>query len=72
MNEEYIAERATKLGHYIVNNESTVRDAAEYHGVSKSTVHKDVSDRLQDINILLYEEVRDVLDKNKKFQARSK
>lgn len=53
------------LGEYIVNNNATVRAAAKEFGVSKSTVHTDVSERLKKINPSLYKQVRKVLDLNK-------
>ena len=61
----YIEERAVDIAHYIVEENATVRQAAKKFGVSKSTVHKDVSDRLVSINIVLSQEVRKVLDLNK-------
>lgn len=54
-----------ELGAYIVENKTTVRDAAKKFGVSKSTVHTDVSRRLRKLNPVLYHEVRSVLDVNK-------
>ncbi len=60
-----IDDRATRLGEYIVENKSTVRRAAKQFGVSKSTVHKDVSQRLKSINSSLYRDVKDILDLNK-------
>ncbi len=57
--------RAVRLGEYIVENKATVRSAAKKFGVSKSTVHKDVSERLKDINVSLYKEVRNILKINK-------
>ncbi len=60
-----IEERATKLAHYIINSKDTVRGAASKFGISKSTVHKDLSERLLKINPILAKEVRKVLDKNK-------
>ncbi len=60
-----IEERAVSLARYIVENRATVRAAAKKFGVSKSTVHKDLSDRLRRINESLYEEVKEVLDFNK-------
>lgn len=53
------------LARYIVDTGSTVREAARRFGVSKSTVHKDVTERLEMTNRALFELVRDVLDKNK-------
>ena len=60
-----VEERAVELGTYIVENKSTVRDAAKKFGVSKSTVHTDVSQRLRQLNPCLYNEVRVILDVNK-------
>ncbi|MCI8700646.1 MAG: sporulation transcriptional regulator SpoIIID [Clostridia bacterium] len=60
-----IEERAVELAHYIINTKDTVRGAAIKFGVSKSTVHKDVSDRLVKINPGLAHEVREILDENK-------
>jgi putative DeoR family transcriptional regulator (stage III sporulation protein D) len=60
-----VEERAVELGAYIVENQTTVRDAAKKFGVSKSTVHTDVSQRLRKLNPVLYHEVRNVLDVNK-------
>ncbi len=58
-------ERARVLGEYIVETGATVRAAAKVWGVSKSTVHKDVTDRLQKENPALYKQVKTVLLKNK-------
>lgn len=60
-----VEERAIELGEYIVEHKSTVRAAAKEFGVSKSTVHMDVSERLKRIQPQLYKEVREVLDVNK-------
>lgn len=60
-----IEERAVSLARYIVENKATVRAAAKRFGVSKSTVHKDLSERLRRINEPLYEDVKAVLDFNK-------
>ena len=60
-----IEERATRLAHYIIETKDTVRSTAKKFGVSKSTVHKDVSDRLLKINPILAKEVREILDENK-------
>lgn len=60
-----IEERATSLARYIINSKDTVRGAASKFGISKSTVHKDLSERLLKINPILAKEVRKVLDKNK-------
>ncbi len=62
---EYIEERALEIGTYIMESNATVRETAKKFGVSKSTVHKDVSERLEHINPSLAAEVRKVLDVNK-------
>jgi len=61
----YIEERVIELANYIVEKRTTVRSAAKKFGISKSTVHKDVTERLEQIDSLLAEEVRKVLDENK-------
>lgn len=58
-------ERAVLAARYIIENEGTVRSAAKALGVSKSTIHKDVSERLMKISPPLYKEVKSVLEKNK-------
>ena len=60
-----IDERAVMLAEYIIDSKDTVRGAAKKFGISKSTVHKDVSERLLRINQALAMEVREVLDENK-------
>ena len=60
-----IDERAIDLAHYIIDSKDTVRGAAKKFGISKSTVHKDVSERLKKINPILAKEVRIILDENK-------
>ena len=60
-----IEERATKLAQYIIDSKDTVRGAAKKFGISKSTVHTDVSERLKKINPSLAHEVRKILDENK-------
>lgn len=60
-----IEERAIALAQYIIDSKDTVRGAAKKFGVSKSTVHKDVSERLIHINKPLAIEVRKILDENK-------
>ena len=60
-----IEERAVSLAQYIIDSKDTVRGAAKKFGISKSTVHKDVSERLIHINNALAIEVRKVLDENK-------
>lgn len=61
---DYISERVTKEGMYIIETNSTVRACAVNFSISKSTVHKDVTERLKAIDKRLYKEVRRVLDKN--------
>ena len=60
-----VEDRAQELGLYIVNEKATVRSAAQAFGVSKSTVHTDVTKRLRKLNPSLYKKVRFVLDENK-------
>ncbi len=60
-----IEERACGLADYIIRNKATVRAAAERFGVSKSTVHKDMTERLREIDRLRYEKVRLILEQNK-------
>lgn len=62
---DLVDERASLLGEYIVENNATVRAAAKVFGISKSTVHTDVSKRLVRVNPSLYKQVRKVLDVNK-------
>ena len=61
---EYIEERAIKCAEYIVATGCTVRACSAHFSISKSTVHKDVSERLRYINLELYEQTRQVLDFN--------
>ena len=58
-------ERAVTLGKYILDTGATVRVCAKKYGVSKSTVHKDVSDRLRFVDPTLYTDVKAILEKNK-------
>ena len=60
-----VEERAIKLGEHIVENKEPVRRTAMKFGISKSTVHKDVTDRLKQINPYLYREVGLILEQNK-------
>lgn len=60
-----IEERAVLLARYIIDSKDTVRGTAKKFGISKSTVHKDLSQRLERINRALYVDVRKVLDENK-------
>ena len=65
MDQRSIEERAVELAHYIIETKDTVRGAAKKYGISKSTVHKDVSERLKKINPGLAKEVREILEENK-------
>lgn len=58
-------ERCVILGKFIVENNATVRAAARQFGISKSTVHQDITTKLEKANAALYNEVKAVLDKNK-------
>jgi len=62
---DYIEERAIDIANYIIENNATVRQAAKQFGISKSTVHKDVAERLMQVNPALAKEARKVLDINK-------
>lgn len=62
---EQIEKRACELAVYIVETGATVRSAAQHFGISKSTVHKDITFRLRRCNAQLYAQARAVLDKNK-------
>lgn len=61
----YIEERAMEIARYIIDNNTTVRQAAKHFGISKSTVHKDVTELLVQVNPSLAAEARKVLDVNK-------
>ena len=65
MKKVYIEERAIELAQYIIDSKDTVRGAAKKFGVSKSTVHKDITERLKKINLALATEAKKVLDENK-------
>ena len=60
-----LEERAVRLGEYVIEHQATVRDTAAAFGISKSTVHKDLTTVLPKLNAGLYREVRAVLDVNK-------
>ena len=62
---DYIEERAVSIANYIIESNATVRQTAKAFGVSKSTVHKDVTDRLMQINPALAKQASQVLDVNK-------
>lgn len=63
--EENNQERCVILGHYIVENNATVRSTAKQFGISKSTVHQDITSKLEHVNRQLHDEVKQVLDRNK-------
>ena len=62
---EYIEERAVEVANYIIKSNATVRQTAKQFGISKSTVHKDITDRVEHINPQLARRVRSVLEINK-------
>lgn len=62
---DYIEERAMSIAEFIIENNATVRQTAKAFGISKSTVHKDVTERLVQVNPTLAAEARKVLDVNK-------
>ena len=62
---DYIKERAVNIARYITETRNTVRMTAKAFGVSKSTVHKDITERLPEINPQLYEEVKKILEHHK-------
>ena len=61
----YIEERAIEIANYMIENNATGRQAAKNFGISKSTVHKDVTERLEQVNPALAAEARKVIDVNK-------
>ncbi len=61
----YIEERTIELANYIIETKCTVREAAKKFGISKSTVHKDVTERLSKINKALAEKIHEILMENK-------
>lgn len=61
----YIEERAIEIANFIIHSNATVRETAKKFGISKSTVHKDITDRVDKINPQLAKEVRKVLEVNK-------
>ena len=62
---DYIYQRVLEISHYMLETEATVRQAARSFGVSKSTVHKDITERLPQINSHLARQIKKILDKNK-------
>ena len=57
--------RARELAVYLIERRTTIRDAAKHFSVSKSTVHKDLSERLREIDRSLYVQVKEILEQNK-------
>jgi len=62
---DYITNRVVTLAQYVIENKATVRAAAKKFGISKSTVHKDISERLMKLNPILAKEAKAVLEVNK-------
>ena len=62
---EDLEKRARELAVYLIERRTTIRDAAKYFSVSKSTVHKDLSERLERIDRTLYAQVKEILEQNK-------
>ncbi len=62
---DYIEQRVLDIAQYIIQSGATVRKTADVFKVSKSTVHKDVSERLEKIDLSVWEQVKEILDKNK-------
>ncbi len=63
--QDYIQKRVLEISHYIIESSATVRQTASVFGISKSTVHKDVTERLPMINEVIAARVRDILENNK-------
>ncbi len=63
--QEYIRKRVLEISRYIIESRSTVRQTAGVFGVSKSTVHKDITERLPQLNEVIAGEVKEVLENNK-------
>ena len=63
---DYIEERAVEIAYYIIEHKATVRQTAKEFGVSKSTIHKDCTDRLEQINPTLAQRHPKVIEENKK------
>ncbi len=62
---DYIEERVLEVAKYIIDSKATIRRTAKMFGVSKSTVHKDITERLPKINPLVAKEAKEILDLNK-------
>jgi len=60
-----IETRVLELSEYIIQNKSTIRETAKFFGISKSTVHKDLAQRLKNINFSIYTDVKKILEINK-------
>ncbi len=60
-----IEERVIRLAEYMLESRTTIRDTAKHFGISKSTVHKDLSERLESANRALYAQIRELLEQNK-------
>ena len=65
MNDLYIYDRAKNIANYIVEHNATVRSAAKVFGISKSTVHKDITERLETVDAALAKRTKKILDQNK-------
>ena len=61
---DYIEERAVELACYIIERKATVRQTAKKYGISKSTVHKDLNERLYNIDIKLYNKINEILEEH--------
>ena len=61
-------ERCETIAEYVIETGATVRAAAVHFGISKSTIHKDLSHKLRYINNILYQEVKEILEKNKSLR----
>ena len=62
---EDLEKRARELAVYLIERRTTIRDTAKHFSVSKSTVHKDLSERLERIDRTLYAQVKEILEQNK-------
>ena len=62
---DYIEERVLEVAQYIIDSRATIRKTARVFGVSKSTIHKDMTERLPKINPCIAEEAKGILDSNK-------
>ena len=61
----FLEDRSVELAEYLISQKATVRSTAKKFGVSKSTVHKDLSERLENYNRILYLQVKEILEQNK-------